>query len=122
MKVSKAFDFIDHKLLLSNLFWYRISPSSINSIFYLSNGTQSVKIKAFRVFKVISNTLDPILGLLLFNINLIDLSFECDDSAVAGYSDDTTPYSCAYDIPSVITQLQATNRKSIFFKFFLVYQ
>ena len=122
MKVSKAFDFIDHKLLLANLFWYRISPLSINSIFYLSNGIQSVKIKAFRMIKVISNTLGPILGLLLFNINLIDPSFECDDSEVAGYFDDTTPYSCAYDIPSVITQLRAINWKSIFFKFFLVYQ
>ena len=122
MKVSKAFDFIDHKLLLASFFWYRVSPSSINSIFYLSNGTQSVKIKAFRVIKVISNTLGPILGLLLFNINLIDLSFEYDDYEVAGYSDDTTPCSCAYDIPSVITQQQAINWKSIFFKLFLVYQ
>ena len=49
----------------------------------------------------------------------MDLSFECDDSEVADCSDDTTPYSCAYDIPSVITQLQAINWKSIFFQIFL---
>ena len=52
-----------------------------------------------------------ILGPLLFNIDLIDLFFECDDSEVASYADDTTPCSCADDIPSVITQLQSTASK-----------
>ena len=52
-----------------------------------------------------------ILGPLLFNIDLIDLFFECDDSEIASYADDTTPYSCADGIPSVITQLQSTASK-----------
>ena len=52
-----------------------------------------------------------ILGRLLFNIDLIDLFFECDDSEIASYADDTTPYSCADDIPSIITQLQSTASK-----------
>ena len=38
---------------------------------------------------------------LLFNIDLIDLFFECDDSEIASYADNTTPYSCADDIASV---------------------
>ena len=49
-----------------------------------------------------------ILGPLLFNIGLIDLFFQCDDSEIASYAVDRTPYSCADDIPSVITQLQST--------------
>ena len=44
-----------------------------------------------------------ILGLLQFNIDLIHLIFECDDSEIARDADDTTPYSYNYDIPSVIT-------------------
>ena len=52
-----------------------------------------------------------ILGPLLFNIDLIDLFFEYDDSEIASYADDTTPYSCVDDIPSVITQLQSTASK-----------
>ena len=50
-----------------------------------------------------------ILGPLLFNIDLIDLFFECNDSEI--YADDTTPYSCAEDIPSVIMQLQSAASK-----------
>ena len=52
-----------------------------------------------------------ILGPLLLNIDLIDLLFECDDSEIASYADDTTPYSCTDDIPSVITELQSTASK-----------
>ena len=44
--LSKASDCIDHKLLITKLFWYGVSPSSLNLIFsYLSNRTQRVKIK-----------------------------------------------------------------------------
>ena len=48
------------------------------------------------------------LGLLLFNIDLIGLFYEREDSNVASYADDTTPYSCAIDIPSVALELQAS--------------
>ena len=35
-----------------------------------------------------------ILGLLLFNIDVIDIFYECEESAIASYADDTTPYYC----------------------------
>ena len=45
--LSKAFGCIDHKLLIAKLFWYGVSPSSLNLVFsYLSNRTQRVKIKS----------------------------------------------------------------------------
>ena len=36
-----------------------------------------------------------VLGPLIFNIDLIDLFYECEESNIASYADDTTPYSCA---------------------------
>ena len=102
--LSKVFDCIDHKLLISKLFWCGVSPSSLNLIFsYLSSRTQRVKIKTSYSDKSNIEYGVPhgsILGPLLFNIDLIDLFFECDDSEIASYADDTTPYSCADDIPT----------------------
>ena len=50
--LSKAFDCIDHKLLIAKL----VSPLSLNLIFsYLSNRTQRVKLKQVTVIKVVSN-------------------------------------------------------------------
>ena len=42
---------------------------------------------------------------------MIDLFYECEDSSVASYADDTAPYSCATDIPSVALELQASGTK-----------
>ena len=38
---------------------------------------------------------------------MIDLFYECEDSNVESYADDTTPYSCATNIPSAALELQA---------------
>ena len=81
---------------------------------YLSNQTQRIKIN-----KNFSDTTDiefgvpqgSVLGPLLFNIDMIDFFYECEDSNVASYADDTTPYSCATDIPSVALELQASGSK-----------
>ena len=51
------------------------------------------------------------LGPLLFNIDMINLFYECEDSNVASYADDTTPYSCATDIPSLPLEVQASATK-----------
>ena len=48
---------------------------------------------------------------------MIDLFYECEDSSVASYAYDTTPYSCATDIPSVALELQASpNKLFLWFK------
>ena len=75
---------------------------------YLSNRTQRIKIN-----ENFSNRTDiefgvpqgSVLGPVLFNIDMIDLFYECEDANVASYADDTTPYSCATDIPIVALEL-----------------
>ena len=47
-----------------------------------------------------------ILGLLLFNTDLIDLFYECEESNIASYPDDTTPYSCVTDTQTTISELK----------------
>ena len=51
------------------------------------------------------------LGLLLFDFDLIDFFLESEDGNITSYADDTTPYSCAQDIPSVISELQRIAEK-----------
>ena len=42
---------------------------------------------------------------------MIDIFYECEDSSVASCADDTRPYSCATDIPSVALELQSCATK-----------
>ena len=42
---------------------------------------------------------------------MIDVLYECKDSNVASYADNTTPYSCATDMTSVALELQASATK-----------
>ena len=38
---------------------------------------------------------------------MIDLIYECIGNDIVNYADDATPYSCAFDISTVISELQA---------------
>ena len=50
-------------------------------------------------------------GPILFNINMLDLFHECEENNIANYANDTTPYSCGTDIPTVISELQGISTK-----------
>ena len=92
--LSKAFDCIDHSLLIAKLHCYGLSSLSLNFISsYLFQRTQRIKINNCYSEKSLIKYGVPqgsILGPLLFNIGLIDLFFECDDTEIASYADDTT--------------------------------
>ena len=118
--LSKAFDCIDHKLLIAKLYSDGISISSINLLSsYLSNRKQRIKINdCFSLRHEIEYGVPQgsILGPLLFNIDLIVLFFICEKDDNASYADDTTPYTRARDTPTVISELQSTSEK--FFNWF----
>ena len=107
----KTFDCIDDKLLIAKLFCYGVSPLALNLIHsYLSNRTQRIKINnSFSRRSSIEYGVPqgPVLGPLLFNIDLTDLFYECEDSNIDNYADDTTPYACGENTRIVISELQS---------------
>ena len=113
--LSKAFDCIDHKLLIAKLYEFGVSSSALNIISsYLKHRTQQTKIND--CFSTRSNIeycvpQGSILGPLLFNINMIDLFYECNENDITNYADDTTTYSCDIHIPTVISELQDISTK-----------
>ena len=85
-----------------------MSPLSINMIIsYLSNQTHQTKINEFfsessRIEHDVPQ--GSILGHLLFNIDVIYLLYKCQESNVASYSDDITPYACKRNTQKVISE------------------
>ena len=98
--MSKAFDCINHELLLAKLHAYGFSLESLTfSQSYLSNQIQRVKINSsFNEYGNVESGVPQgsIPEFLFFNIVICDLFLHDIDIDLANYADDTTPY--AYDL------------------------
>ena len=96
---------------IAKLFCYGVSPSALNLIHsYLSNRTQRIQINNsfIRPSSIVYGVPQgSVLGPLLFSIDLTDLFYKCEDSNIANYADDTTPYACGENIRVVISELQS---------------
>ena len=110
----KAFDCLDHELLIAKLNAYGFSLPALKLFHdHVSNRKQRIKVN--RTYSswleiVFGVPQGSICGALLFNIFLADMFFILNDVDIASYADDNTPYVIADDINSVITSLEKASK------------
>ena len=111
MDLSKAFDCLNHELLIAILSAYGFCPNALRLIHsYLSERRQEVKINGpFSTWRetMIGVPQGSVLGLFLFNIYLNDLFMFVNDAQTYNYADDTTIYACGSNIEGVVATLES---------------
>ena len=111
MDLSKAFDCLNHELLIAKLSAYGFSPNALQLVHsYLSERKQRVKVNgSFSTWRetMIGVPQGSVLGPLLFNIYLNDLFTFVRDAQICNYADDTTIYACDSNIEGVIATLES---------------
>ena len=99
MDLSKAYNCLSHDLLIAKLAAYSSEDSATSLISdYLSKRYQRVKIgSVFSSYLEILRGVPEgsILGPILFNTFINDLTFFIQDTEVGNFADDTTTYSCS---------------------------
>ena len=108
--LSKAFDWIDHELLIAKLHAYGFDTDALKLIYsYLMGRKQRTKINSsYSSFAEILFGVPQgsILGPLLFKVYICDLFYDIDDLDFTSFADDNTPYFCLADMASVLGQFK----------------
>ena len=108
--LSKAFDCLNHELLIAKLEAYGFHHSALTYIFsYLSDRKQRTKVNNF--FSSWSNIetgvpQGSILGPLSFNIYMNDIFYFIREEDLANYPDDNTPYAIENEIETLISIIE----------------
>uniref|UniRef100_A0A3Q3LKN7 Reverse transcriptase domain-containing protein n=1 Tax=Labrus bergylta TaxID=56723 RepID=A0A3Q3LKN7_9LABR len=109
LDLRKAFDTVNHSVLISKLSKFKLSVNVVNWIqSYLLGRSQCVRINdKMSSLKacVMGVPQGSILGPLLFSAYINDLPSMCDDVGTLMYADDTVLYACGKDPEQVAAKL-----------------
>ena len=107
--LSKAFDCLNHELLIAKLEAYGFDYLSLAYIFsYLSGRKQRTKVNnSFSKWSDIISGIPQgsIIGPLLFNIYINDIFYVVNENNLTNYADDNTPYAIDSNIETIINNL-----------------
>ena len=110
MDLSKAFDTINHKLLLAKLHAYGFDVSALEIIYdYLSNRFQRTKINSsFSSWSLMLSGMPQgsVNGPKWFNYYINDMFFLFVYTSVCNMADDTTPFACDSSLDTLIKKLE----------------
>ena len=110
MDLSKAFDCLNHELLIAKLHAYGFSKKTVTLIRnYLISRWPRIKINtAFSSWTelIMGVPQGSVLAPLLFNIYLNDLFWNIEEIYVCNFADDTTLYACDMDLETVLSKLE----------------